>query len=351
MPLPVLALCLSLKLNVNVFGLYDAAVSSRLQGVHLLRTHSSPVDAFEGMMASPVLRPRFKALSLGYHNEHMSRERTFTLDHRQYPALEHLCLEGVPIRLPDPTLWQPISSLTRLVIKFRTVKRSPHVNSAGVPVPLPESVPVRRVILHDTNLSLFPPHHHAVALQVIHDHIPVAGFRYGHLLRDRLQGRPTHLQVAVSPDTTANSGGFEFSVTVATPGNAVRGGSNVTLLGKSHHDQPDIWLNHLLSDEVADLSTVREASPFISSATTALRRLPALETVVLVTIDHPSNGPGNARDNIKVGFRRMLEQLAPGAYRYLEHLIVQLSPGFEIEDAETVVGELKAYFLGIDLDV
>ena len=40
----------------------------------------------------------------------------------------------------------------------------------------------------------------------------------------------------------------------------------------------------------------------------------------------------------------MLEQLASGAYRYLEHLVVQLSPRFEIEDAETVRRGLKAYF-------
>ncbi|TBU30879.1 hypothetical protein BD311DRAFT_863833 [Dichomitus squalens] len=208
-----------------------------------------------------------------------------------------------------------------------------------------------------------------MALQVIHDHIPVATFRYDHLLRDRLQGRPTHLQVAVFPDNTANGEGFKFSITVATPRNAVRVGSTVNLLGKSHHDQPDIWLNHLLSDEVADSSTVREAwlvnvaapftalvAPFNPSATTALRRLPALETVVLVTIDHPNNGPGNAYrsdvsvlpDTEYVDFStvhlKTLRLLAPGAFRNLDHLIGQLSPRFEIEDAETVAGELETYF-------
>ncbi|TBU30883.1 hypothetical protein BD311DRAFT_776590 [Dichomitus squalens] len=419
-------------LNSSISGPSNASSISRLEGVHLLRNHLALVDAFEGMMASPILRPRLKALSLEYHNDDRRCEPFFILGPAQYPELEHLCLEGVPILLLDPTLRQSFPSLTHLVIvqsasdsihaqihllvhicpNLRNVvlsNVSPHVNPPGVPTPLPESARVSRVILHDMSgvslrfyLSLFPPHHHPMALQVFHDTLPVSGFNYEHLLRDRLQGRPTHLQVAVFPDSTTSSGGFKFSVTVATARNAVRVGSNVNLLCKSHYGLPDVWLNSLLWDAGVDLSSVREAwlvnvaapftalvAPFNSSAVATLRQLPALETVVLVTIDHPSNGPGNAywpdvsvlpdtahadfftvhlktlrlvyydacppsvcpfsRENIKLGFWRMLEQLASGAYRYLEHIIVQLSPRFEIEDAETVVGELEAYFRTVSI--
>ena len=41
----------------------------------------------------------------------------------------------------------------------------------------------------------------------------------------------------------------------------------------------------------------------------------------------------------------MLEQLTSGTYNgCLEHLVVQLSPRFEIDDAETALGQLRRHF-------
>ncbi|KAI1790420.1 hypothetical protein LXA43DRAFT_1182462 [Ganoderma leucocontextum] len=368
------------------------------------------------------------ALSCGFHNDSMWGMRTLALDHNQLPVLQYLCLDGVPFRLLDPPLRQRFLSLTHLVLirtnlvdthagvesllrlcpDLRCIVLSLHLpgaraHEANAPLPTPTSL--RRLVLHDLDnraldfyLSLFPTRH-PIALQVLTDVMPLAPFRYEPTLKQRLHGKLTHLRLAVFPHASKECGGYRFSVTLATSSTAVRVASNVSMLRRSVYRQPDAWLESLLSDDAVDLSNLHEAwlvnvtglfaarlPPFNATATVAaLRRMPLLDTLVLVAVEHPNHGLGNVytpdlavlldaahtevfmvhlktlrlvyydaspvpahpltgHESIKLRFQLMLRQLEASKHRYLEHLVVEMSSRFEISDTEATVEELRAHF-------
>ncbi|KAI1784275.1 hypothetical protein LXA43DRAFT_1066908 [Ganoderma leucocontextum] len=288
------------------------------------------------MLSSSTHRPQLIALSCGFHNDSMWGMHTLALDHNQLPVLQYLCLDGVPFRLLDPPLRQCFLSLTHLVLictnlvdtdagvesllhlcpDLRCIVLSLHLpgaraHEANVPLPTPTSL--RWLILHDLDnrtldfyLSLFPTCH-PIALQVLTDVMPLVMFRYEPMLKQRLHGKPTHLRLAVFPHASKECGGYRFSVTLATSSTAVRIASNVSMLRHSVYRQPDAWLESLLSDDAVDLSNLHEAwlvnmtglfaarlPPFNATATVAaLRRMPLLDTLILVAVEDPNHGLGN----------------------------------------------------------
>ena len=318
---------------------------SRIEEFHLLHSSQWLVEFLEGILNVPAHRPHLKALTCGYRPSNPRRKRPIPLYHDQLSFLQHLCLGGVSFRLPDAPQRRPFPSITNLILSrisssntladiesllrlcpnLRSVVLAPFylfdpdaIPQTATPLPTPSSL--RRLILHDVNtrafgffLSLFPPDH-PFALQLLTDRPTPTSFQYKSALNARLHGKPTHLRFSVVPASSSDMGaGYRLSVTLATDRIAIRIASFVAKHPRSVDSGSDVWLKNLLSDsdsddDPLDLSEVREAwlmkvtparravadlGRFHEDIMAALRRMPLLDTIVLVAIyrSHRIHGP------------------------------------------------------------
>ncbi|PIL29928.1 transcription factor [Ganoderma sinense ZZ0214-1] len=409
----------------DVFRVFNDSTAARLEEVHAVRCNQAVMLGVRNLFSTDNRAPALKSLTCISTLE--DRVHPFTLDPERIWALKHLVLDRaefwfygqIPYQIPSIThlilagssaIHRNIAQLISSCPNLQTLVLSELFSRADgvVPnTPFPVSNRIRRVVLHDLRhsaiefyLALIRPRADGrLALQILNEQVHHSQFAYEPLIEQCLAGKATHLRIGVFTDTASF---YRFSVTLASRANALRFASTASNLAASRYGRPDLWLARLLHPDVTDSSDVREAwlfnttAPFTVYLTTfqtavrsAVSALSALETLTLVTVDHPADGPPGtvlwpdisvvpttdgsewgchrlktlrmvhydalppraqgdpnvfrfARAGIKLEFTRMLEQLALGGYGYLERLVVQASPRFEIDEGE--VGALRAHF-------
>ena len=410
--------------ETDVLRVFNDTTAARMEEVHAVRCNAAVMRGIRNLFMTDNRAPALKALTCISTIE--DRVHPFTLDPERIWALKHLVLDRAEFWLYGTMPYQ-MPSITNLVLagsaappriiaqlisscpNLQTLVLSELFNRADgvVPnIPFPVSTRIRRVALHDLRhsalefyLALIPPRpDRRMALQILNEQVHHNMFQYESLIEQRLAGKATHLRIGVFTDTASF---YRFSITLASRVNALRFASTASNLAASRYARPDVWLSRILHPDVVDLSEVREAwllnttAPFTVYLTTfqvttrsALSALAALETLTLVTVDHPSDGPGNVlwpdisvvpttddsewncpnlktlrmvhydalppraqgdpnvfkfeRPAIKMEFTRMLDMLTLGGYGYLERLEVQASPRFEIDEKE--VEALRGHF-------
>ena len=313
----------------NFLGVFTS--NSQIEEIHLLHTNQLLIDSLAGTLAS-AHPARLKVLTCAWRKGNGRCKDVVALDHRQLPVLRYLCLAAVPFRLLDPSLRQPFSSITNLMIsRIRPpttrsdieslLRLCPSLTSivltlscsfnpsirATTPLPVPRSL--RRLILEDMNTSsfgvflpLFPPSH-PIALQLL-TALPeaIAPFQYKPVLKERLHGTLTHLRISVAPAGAMNAHmghSYLLSTTFATDRSAVHVASVIDAHLRKRG--ADVWLSNLLSasGDALDFAGVREVwvtkltdaltaggdlGPLHADVMDALNRMPVLDTVVLVTV-------------------------------------------------------------------
>ncbi|KAM5542238.1 hypothetical protein V8D89_004111 [Ganoderma adspersum] len=419
--------------ETDVFKAFDDTAASRIEEVHVVRGNRTIMRGVRGLFSMDKRAPALKALTciatLGDRDHMFLHPLSFTLYPERTWALKHLVLDrtefsfhgSLPYQMPSVThlvfanlstshrnIAQLISSCPNLQTLVLSHLLSKAQDGVVPNTPFSLSTRIRRVALHDLRrgaihfyLTLIQPSPDGglkTALQILNEQVHHNQFGYEPLIEQRLAGKATHLRIGVFTDTASS---YRFSVTFASRVNALRFASTAGSLAASRYRRPDNWLSRLLHADVADLSDVREAwllnttAPFTIYLTkfqvavrSAMSALSALETLTLVTIDHPSDGPGNlvrpgvsvvpttddsdwgchrlttlrlvhydalppraqgdpnvftfARRPIWLDFSRMLHQLSLGGYGYLERLEVQASPRFAIDERE--VAALRKHF-------
>ena len=417
--------------ETDVFAVFNDTTAARLEEVHAVRCNQTVMRGVRNLFQTDSRAPALKALTCISTIE--DRVHPITLDPERVWALKHLVLDrvefwfygSIPYQMPSIThlvlagssaSHRNIAQLIGSCPNLQTLVLSELFSGAdgAVPnTPFPVSTRIRRVTLHDLRhsalefyLALIRPRTDGrpIALQILNEQTHQHQFEYEPLIEQRLHGKATHLRIGVFTDTVSF---YRFSVTLASRANALRFASTANNLAGSRYGRPDAWLARLLHPDVADLSDVHEVWLFNTTAPftvylamfqiavrTALNSLSSLEALTLVTVDHPSDGPGNViwpdisvvpttddsewgchrlktlrmvhydalppraqgdpnvfqfeRPRIKMEFTRMLEQLALGGYGYLENLVVQASPRFEIDEAE--VAALRTHFKSVTVE-
>ncbi|KAM5542235.1 hypothetical protein V8D89_004108 [Ganoderma adspersum] len=320
------------NLSDNFLGVFTS--NFQIEEIHLLHTNQLLIDSLAEILAS-AHPARLKVLTCAWRETNGPCRDVVALDHRQLPVLRYFCLAAVPFRLLDPSLRQPFSSITNLMLAEicplivpsdieLLLRLCPSLTSVVLTLswsfdpslratnPLPTLSSLRRLILKDMNsssfrffLSLFPPSH-PIALQLltIVPEVP-APFQYKPALKERLHGTLTHLRISVAPAGamyTHMGRSYLLSATFATDRTAVRVGSVVDIHLRKRGS--DVWLSNLLSasGDALDFAGVREVwvtkltaaltaggdlGSLHADVTAALRRMPLLDTIVLVTVYRP----------------------------------------------------------------
>ncbi|KAI1782714.1 hypothetical protein LXA43DRAFT_423929 [Ganoderma leucocontextum] len=315
--------------ETDVFEVFNDTTASRIEEVHAVRCNGAVMRGVRNLFSMDARAPALKALTCISTTD--DRVHPFTLIPDRIWALKQLVLDRVEFWFYGTEPYQ-IPSITHLVLagssaSHRNIAQllgscpnlqtlvlselSARADGVVPSTPFPLSTRIRRVTLHDLRhstlefyLALIRPRTDGrMALQILNEQVHHHQFQYEPLIEQRLHGKTTRLRIGVFTDTASF---YRFSVTLASRANAVRFASTASNLASSRYVRPDAWLSRLLDVDVADLSDVHEAwlfnttAPFTVYLTTfqvavrsAMSALSALETLTLVTVDHPNDGPGN----------------------------------------------------------